>query len=73
MNRKGDCWDNAPAERFFRSVKYEHLLSCKLATREDAKYETLEYITFYNAYRMHSTLGYKSPMEFEREELLKAA
>jgi len=73
MSRKGDCWDNAPTERFFRSLKYEHLLSCKLATREDAKNETLEYITFYNAYRLHSTLGYKSPMEFEREELLKAA
>jgi putative transposase len=73
MSRKGDCWDNSPMERFFRSLKYEHLLSCKLPTREAAKRETLEYITFYNAYRLHSTLGYKSPMEFEREELLKAA
>jgi transposase InsO family protein len=73
MSRKGDCWDNSPMERFFRSLKYEHLLSCKLPTREAAKRETLEYITFYNAYRLHSTLGYKSPMEFEREEFLKAA
>jgi putative transposase len=73
MSRKGDCWDNSPMERFFRSLKYEHLLSCKLPTREAAKREALEYITFYNAYRLHSTLGYKSPMEFEREELLKAA
>ena len=73
MSRKGDCWDNSPMERFFRSLKYEHLLSCKLPTREAAKKETLEYITFYNAYRLHSTLGYKSPMEFEQEELLKAA
>ena len=45
MSRKGDCWDNAPTERFFRSLKYEHLLSCRLATREAAKIETLEYIT----------------------------
>ncbi len=73
MSRKGDCWDNAPTERFFRSLKHEHLLSCRLATREAAKRETLEYITFYNAYRLHSTLGYLSPMEFERTKLLKAA
>jgi len=73
MCRKGDCWDNAPTERFFRSLKHEHLLSCRLATRQDAKRETLEYITFYNAYRLHSSLGYLSPMEFERTKKLKAA
>jgi transposase InsO family protein len=73
MSRKGDCWDNSPVERFFRSLKYEYLLSCRLPTREAAKIETLEYITFYNAYRLHSTLGYKSPMEFEKEKLLMAA
>jgi transposase InsO family protein len=73
MSRKGDCWDNAPTERFFRSLKYEYLLSCRLPTGNAAKRETLEYITFYNAYRLHSTLGYLSPMEFERTNLLKAA
>lgn len=73
MSRKGDCWDNAPTERFFRSLKHEHLLSFNLATRTDAKREALEYITFYNAYRLHSTLGYMSPMDFERGQLLKAA
>ena len=73
MSRKGDCWDNAPTERFFRSLKYEHLLSCRLATRVAAKIETLEYITFYNADRLHSKLGYKSPMEFEQIKLLKVA
>lgn len=73
MSRKGDCWDNAPTERFFRSLKYEYLLSCKLPTGKTAKRETLEYITFYNAYRLHSTLGYLSPMEYERTNLLKAA
>lgn len=73
MSRKGDCWDNSPVERFFRSLKYEHLFSCKLFTREDARRETLEYITFYNAYRLHSFLGYKSPMNFEKQNFLKAA
>jgi putative transposase len=73
MSRKGDCWDNAPTERFFRSLKHEHLLSRRLATRETAKIETLEYITFYNVDRLHSKLGYKSPMEFEQIELLKVA
>ena len=73
MSRKGNCWDNAPTERFFRSLKHEHLLSCRLSNRAIAKIETLEYITFYNADRLHSTLGYMSPMEFERKELLKAA
>ena len=73
MSRKGDCWDNSPVERFFRSLKYEHLFSYRLPTRKAAKRETLEYITFYNAYRLHSTLGYKTPMEFEKNQLLKAA
>lgn len=73
MCRKGDCWDNAPTERFFRSLKYEHLLPCRPATRQAAKREFLEYITFYNAYRLHSSLGYLSPMEFEQTNLLKAA
>jgi putative transposase len=73
MSRKGDCWDNAPTERFFRSLKHEHLLSRRLATRETAKIETLEYITFYNVDRLHSKLGYKSPMEFEQIELLRVA
>lgn len=73
MSRKGDCWDNAPTERFFRSLKHEHLLSCSLATRVAAKRETLEYITFYNAYRLHSYLGYLSPMDFERTINLNAA
>ena len=73
MSRKGDCWDNAPTERFFRSIKHEYLLSCRPATRQAAKRESLDYITFYNAYRLHSSLGYRSPMEFERTKQLKAA
>ena len=73
MSRKGDCWDNAPVERFFRSLKSERLASCRFATRRSAELEVLDYITFYNFARLHSTLGYQSPMEYEKEQLLKVA
>ena len=73
MSRKGDCWDNAPTERFFRSLKSERLVSCRFATRKSAEIEVLDYITYYNFLRLHSTLGYKSPMEHEKEQFRKAA
>lgn len=73
MARKGDCWDNAPVERFFRSLKHEYLLPCRPANGQAAKRESLEYITFYNADRLHSSLDYLSPMEFERTKQLRAA
>ena len=73
MSRKGDCWDNAPVERFFRSLKSERLASCRFATRRSAELEVLDYLTFYNSARLHSTLGYQSPMEYEKEQLLKVA
>ena len=73
MSRKGDCWDNAPMERFFRSLKSERLRSCRFETRHSAKMEVLDYITFYNGLRLHSTLGYLSPMEYEKERLRNAA
>ena len=73
MSRKGNCWDNAPVERFFRSLKSEDLSSCRFATRKSAEIEVLDYITFYNFARLHSTLGYQSPMQYEKEQLLKVA
>jgi putative transposase len=73
MSRKGDCWDNSPTERFFRSLKSEWLSSCRFATRKAARLEVLDYISFYNALRLHSTLGYVSPMEYEKERLKNAA
>jgi len=73
MSRKGNCWDNAPTERFFRSLKSERLTACRFFTRQEAKMEVLDYITFYNSIRLHSTLGYVSPMVYEKEQYLKVA
>ena len=73
MSRKGNCWDNAPTERFFRSLKSERLVFCRFTSRNAAKAEVLDYITFYNAYRLHSTLGYVSPMDYETITLLNVA
>ena len=73
MSRKGNCWDNAPVERFFRSLKSECLTSYRFATRRAAEIEVLDYITFYNYARLHSTLGYRSPMDYEKEQLVNAA
>jgi len=71
MSRKGDCWDNSPMERFFRSLKSERLAFCRFETRPSARLEVLDYIGFYNADRLHSSLGYLSPMQYEKEQLSK--
>jgi putative transposase len=73
MSRKGDCWDNAPTERFFRSLKHEQLNYEKFKTKEAAKLSIIDYLAFYNGKRMHSTLSYQSPLEFEREFYKKTA
>jgi len=67
MSRKGNCWDNAPAESFFHTLKTELIHHRRFETREQAKYEIFEYIeVFYNRQRKHSTLGYRTPAEFDR-------
>ena len=73
MSRKGDCWDNSPTERFFRSLKSERLSDFRFSTRRSANLEVLDYITYYNSIRLHSTLGYKSPLNYEKEQRRKAA
>jgi len=65
MSAKGDCWDNSPIERFFRSLKSEHLSYESLKTRRMAKLSVIDYIAFYNGQRLHSSLNYKSPNAFE--------
>jgi putative transposase len=73
MSRKGNCWDNSPTERFFRSLKHEQLNYEKFKTHEAAKLSVIDYLAFYNGRRSHSTLGYLSPIEFEREYFGDAA
>ena len=66
MSRKGNCWDNAPMERFFGSLKRERTDLRIFATREEARACVVDYIEmFYNSRRRHSYLGYVSPAEFE--------
>jgi transposase InsO family protein len=66
MSRKGNVWDNAAMEAFFSTLQFECLRGRHFQTRAQAKTEVFAYIeTFYNRKRLHSTLGYVSPDEFE--------
>jgi len=65
MSRKGNCWDNAPSESWFNSLKNERVHGRRYATRAEATADIFEYIeVFYNRKRRHSTLGYRSPNQF---------
>jgi putative transposase len=66
MSRSGNVWDNAAMESFFSSLKTERTARKTYPTRDQAKADVFDYIErFYNAKRRHSTIGYRSPMEFE--------
>ena len=68
MSRSGNVWDNAAMESFFSSLKTERTARKTYRTRDAARADVFDYIErFYNARRRHSTIGYKSPMEFERQ------
>ncbi len=65
MSRKGNCWDNAVVERIFRSLKQEWIDE-PYVTREHASHDVIDYVAhYYNHHRLHSTLCYRSPAEFE--------
>ena len=65
MSRKGDCWDNAPTESLWCSLKVGRLYGRCFSTRREAMDEVIDWLTFYNHSRLHSTLNYMSPMQFE--------
>lgn len=66
MSRPGNAYDNAPMESFFATLKSELLHHCRFQTRDQARQAIFEYIeVFYNRQRLHSALGYRSPVEFE--------
>ena len=73
MSRKGDCWDNAVMESFYRTLKVERVHRDRYKDRRQAKTAIFKFIeTYYNTDRMHSKLGYQSPNEFEARHSLKA-
>jgi transposase InsO family protein len=68
MSRKGNCWDNAPVERFFSSLKREWTGDQLYKTRQAAIADVREYVAvYYNSKRLHSTLDYKTPMDYEKD------
>lgn len=72
MSRKGDCYDNAVVESFFKTLKTELGTQRRFKTREEARAVIFEYIEiFYNKKRIHSTLGYLSPEQFEMKNSSK--
>jgi len=73
MSRRGNCWDNACSETLFGSLKTERLYGQRFETRRDAKDETMAWLVWYNQTRLHSTLDYVSPMQFEKDWLAAQA
>ena len=69
MSRKGNCWDNAPTESFWGHLKVACVLGQRFATREQARTAILNWMAFYNHSRLHSALGYLSPMQYEQRWL----
>jgi transposase InsO family protein len=69
MSRKGNCYDNAYIESFWSSLKYELVYHHRFATRAEARTAVFDYIeTFYNRTRLHSSLDYRSPIDFESNQ-----
>ena len=72
MSRKGNCWDNAPMESFWGTLKQEWLNDRHFRTRDEAKTAIFEYIwIFYNRKRMHSSIGYTTPEKYYAARLVQ--
>ena len=63
MSRKANFWDNAVAKSFFKTIKYEWLNRFKFDTTKQLNQAVNDYMKWYNTKGLHSTLGYKSPLE----------
>jgi transposase InsO family protein len=73
MSRKGNCYDNAFVESFFKTLKVELIYRTKFKTRAEAKAAVFEFIeVWYNRQRLHSSLGYQTPIEYELKQLTAA-
>jgi transposase InsO family protein len=71
MSRKGNCWDNAPMESFFHSLKTEYIHHQKFSSMDEAIKGCFEWIeVFYNRQRIHSSIGYKTPVEKEESYVI---
>ena len=70
MSRKGDCWDNAPVESFFASLKRERVYHRSYETRKEAQADLFQYLeVWYNRKRRHSSLEYLSPADYEEQHV----
>jgi transposase InsO family protein len=67
MSKKGNCWDNAAAESLFKTIKHECTNRYRFTSKEQLNTCLVEYIRWYNTKRIHSTLGYKTPLEMQLE------
>ncbi len=65
MSRKGNCWDNAVAESFFKNIKHERLYRLKFTSYTQLYKAIEDYINWYNTERLHSSLDYLTPLEME--------
>ena len=73
MSRRGNCWDNAPMESFFASLELECIRTREFRSGEELRAAIADYIRVYNRRRVHSSLGYVTPKEFETATAAKAA
>jgi transposase InsO family protein len=71
MSRKGNCWANACSETLFGSLKVERLHGRRFKSRRQVRDQILAWLLWYNRERLHSTLAYVSPMQYERNWLAK--